>query len=48
MAANAIPRRIMVVDRDEAFRDRFVRRLLRDGHDACAVADALSAFRLAR
>jgi len=48
MVASAIPRRIVVVDREEPFRHHLVRRLLRDGHDACAVADALSAFRLAR
>lgn len=48
MAANATPRRIMVVDRKDTFRHHLVRRLLRDGYDACAVADSLSAFRLAR
>lgn len=48
MVANAIPRRVVVVDRHEAFRDQLVRRLLQDGHDACAVADSLSARRLAR
>jgi len=48
MAANAILRRVVVVDREGTFRNHLVSRLLREGHDACAVADSLSALRLAR
>jgi hypothetical protein len=48
MTANVISRRIVVVDHQETFRSHLVHRLLRDGHDACAVADSLSAIRLAR
>ena len=47
MVASASPRRIVVVDREEALRRRLVRRLLRDGHHVCSAAELFSACKLA-
>jgi hypothetical protein len=48
MAISPTPRRIVVVDGDDRFRDRLVRRLQRDGHQVCEAVDALGAVQLAR
>lgn len=48
MATSQTPRRIVVVDGDDRFRQRLVRRLQRDGHQVCEAIDQPGAAQLAR
>jgi hypothetical protein len=48
MATSQTPRRIVVVDGDDHFRQRLVQRLQRDGHQVCEAMDPLGAAQLAR
>jgi hypothetical protein len=47
MAATASSRRIVIIDREDAFRRRLVGRLVRDGHHVCSAAELFGAFKLA-
>lgn len=48
MVTSAAPRRIVVVDGNDRFRDRLIRRLQRDGHHVCEAVDPPGAVQLAR